>query len=264
MRTNHVKRTLAAGGTSVGTMMFEFDSPGIGRIASLAGADFVIFDMEHSGWSDETVKGLIASTRAAETVPMVRVPSTQYHLLSRPLDAGAMGLMVPMVEDEAQARTIVRSAKYPPMGARGAGFSLAHDDFEGGDVAAKMTSANEEGFLIAQIETSRGIENVEEIAAVEGIDCLWIGHFDLTLSMGIPAQFGHPDFLKAVDRMLNACAKHGKAPGIMGGSVEASNAWLERGFRAIAYGGDLWIYQEALSHGIEEIKGVANQLRAPK
>lgn len=264
MRTNHVKRTLAAGGTSIGTMMFEFDSPGIGRIAALAGADFVIFDMEHSGWSDETVKGLIASTRAAETIPMVRVPSTQYHLLSRPLDAGAMGLMVPMVEDEAQAQTIVRSAKYPPVGGRGAGFSLAHDDFEGGDVAAKMTSANEEGFLIAQIETARGIENVEAIAAVEGIDCLWIGHFDLTLSMGIPAQFEHPDFLKAVDRMLNACAKHNKAPGIMGGSVEASNAWLERGFRAIAYGGDLWIYQEALRSGIEAIKGVAGHVRAAK
>lgn len=257
MRANHVKRTLASGGISVGTMMFEFDSPGIGRIASLAGAEFVIFDMEHSGWSDETVKSLIASTRSAATVPMVRVPSTQYHLLSRPLDAGAMGLMVPMVEDEAQARTIVRSAKYPPAGGRGAGFSLAHDDYEGGDVAAKMASANEEGFLIAQIETARGIDNVEAIAAVDGIDCLWIGHFDLTLSMGIPAQFEHPDFLRAVDRMLAACAKHGKTPGIMGGNVAASKEWLARGFRAIAYSGDLWIYQEALRNGIAQIKAAS-------
>src|SRR6476660_2911382 len=104
MRANPVKRKLAQGGVSIGTMMFEFDSPGIGRVAALAGAEFVIFDMEHSGWSDETVKNLIATTRSSDTVPMVRVPSTQYHLLSRPLDVGAMGLMVPMVEDEAQAR----------------------------------------------------------------------------------------------------------------------------------------------------------------
>jgi 2-keto-3-deoxy-L-rhamnonate aldolase RhmA len=145
MRANHVKRTLAAGGVAIGTMMFEFDSPGIGRIASLAGADFVIFDMEHSGWSDETVKWLIASTRAAEVVPMVRVPSTQYHLLSRPLDIGAMGLMVPMVEDEAQARVIVQSSKYPPTGVRGAGFSLAHDDFEGGNVARRCRAPTTRG-----------------------------------------------------------------------------------------------------------------------
>ena len=76
--------------------------------------------MEHTGWSIETIRMLMATTRAADTVPMVRVPATQYHLMSRPLDVGAMGLMVPMVEDEEQARTIVRSAKYPPAGGRGA------------------------------------------------------------------------------------------------------------------------------------------------
>ena len=259
MRANAVKRKLAAGGVSIGTMMFEFDTPGIGRIAALAGAEFVVFDMEHSGWSDETVKGLIASTRAAETIPMVRVPSTQYHLLSRPLDAGAMGLMVPMVEDAEQARVIVRSSKYPPFGARGAGFSLAHDDFEGGDVAGKMQSANSEGFLIAQIETARGIENVDAIASVEGIDCLWIGHFDLTLSLGIPAQFDHPLFMRSIDRTLEACAKYGKTPAIMGGDVQSSIDWLAYGFRAVAYGGDLWIYQAALRSGITTINAAVKK-----
>ena len=254
MRENGTKRKLAAGGTSIGTMMFEFSSTGIGRIAAAAGAEFAIFDMEHSGWSIETIRTLIATTCAADIVPMVRVPATQYHLLSRPLDIGAMGLMIPMVETEAQARLIVESAKYPPIGRRGAGFSLAHDDYAGGDVAEKMTSANEEGLLIAQIETALGVENVEAIAAVEGIDCLWIGHFDLTLSLGIPAQFDHPRFHAAVDRVLDACAKHGKAPGIMGGTVESSLEWIDRGFRAIAYSGDLWIYQAALAEGIARLQ----------
>src|SRR3954453_21941748 len=116
MRENPVKRKLAAGGISIGTMMFEFNSTGIGRIASLAGAEFAIFDMEHSGWSIETIRTLIATSRAAEMIPMVRVPATQYHLLSRPLDVGAMGLMVPMVETGEQAKSIVQSAKYPPVG----------------------------------------------------------------------------------------------------------------------------------------------------
>jgi 2-keto-3-deoxy-L-rhamnonate aldolase RhmA len=254
MRENLVKRKLAAGEISIGTMMFEFSSTGIGRIAALAGAEFAIFDMEHSGWSIETIRTLIATSRAADLIPMVRVPATQYHLLSRPLDVGAMGLMIPMVETEEQARLIVQSAKYPPVGGRGAGFSLAHDDYAGGEVAAKMQNANDEGFLIAQIETARGVENVEAIAAVEGVDCLWIGHFDLTLSLGIPAQFDHPLFHSAVDRVLDACAKYGKTPGIMGGSVESSLDWIDRGFRAIAYSGDLWIYQTALAQGIATLQ----------
>src|SRR4051812_18245891 len=187
MRENTVKRALAAGDTAIGTMVFEFNSTGIGRVAASAGAEFVIFDMEHTGWSIETIRMLVATTRAAETVPMVRVPATQYHLLSRPLDVGAMGLMIPMVEDAVQAQLIVRSAKYHPQGGRGTAFGVAHDDYVPGDVAAKMASANAEGFLIAQIETAKGVENAAAIAAVDGIDCLWIGHFDLTQSLGIPA-----------------------------------------------------------------------------
>lgn len=257
MRENKTKRTLAAGGVSIGTMGFEFNTTGIGRVVGAAGADFVIYDMEHTGWSIETIRMLMATTRAADTVPMVRVPATQYHLLSRPLDVGAMGLMVPMVQDEAQARLIVQSAKYPPQGVRGCAFGVAHDDYTGGDVVAKMTNANDEVFLIAQIETGKGVENVDAIAAVEGIDCIWIGHFDLTASLGIPAQFDHPDFQRAVDQVVKAGAKHNKACGIMASSVANAQDWLSRGFRAVAYSGDLWIYQQALAQGIAAVRDAA-------
>ena len=254
MRANTVKRTLAAGGKSIGTMVFEFNTTGIGRVAAEAGAEFVIFDMEHTGWSIETIRMLIATTRAAETVPMVRVPATQYHLLSRPLYVGAMGLMVPMVEDADQAKFIVRSAKYFPEGGRGAAFGVAHDDYTGGDVVTKMASANNETMLIAQIETTKGVENADAIAAVEGIDCLWIGHFDLTQSLGIPAQFDNPIFQDSVDKVLAACADHGKSAGIMAGSVDVGHQWLGRGFRAVAYSGDLWILQQALADGIAALR----------
>jgi 2-keto-3-deoxy-L-rhamnonate aldolase RhmA len=259
MRENTVKHTLAAGGYSVGTMIFEFNTTGIGRIAAAAGADFVIFDMEHTGWSIETIRMLVATTRAANALPMVRVPATQYHLLSRPLDVGAMGLMIPMVEDAAQAELIVRSAKYFPEGGRGAAFGIAHDDYVGGPVADKMASANAEGFLMAQIETAKGVENAEAIAAVEGIDCLWIGHFDLSLSLGIPAQFDNPQFLDAVDTVLAACKKYNKTPGIMAGGIDAGRDWIKRGFRAIAYNGDLWIYQQALAEGVATMRQLAKE-----
>ena len=255
MRQNQVKRNLAAGDVAIGTMIFEFNTPGIGRIAANAGAAFVVYDMEHTGWSIETIRVLTATTRAADTVPLVRVPAIQYHLLSRPLDVGAMGLMIPMVETEEQARSIVRSARYAPDGARGAAFAIAHDDYAGGDIVTKMQSANDEVLLIAQIETVAGVEQADRIAAVDGIDVLWIGHFDLTASLGIPGQFNHPTYLRSVDRVLEACQRHGKTPGIMAGDAPAGQSLLGQGFRAIAFSGDLWIYGEALKTGIEALAG---------
>ena len=254
MRENPVKRTLAAGGVAIGTMVFEFASSGVARIAAEAGAEFVVFDMEHTGWSIETIRTLMATAGGANMVPAVRAPATAYHLLSRPLDVGAMGLMVPMVESEAQAREIVRAAKYPPLGGRGAAFGIAHDDYAGGDVAAKMEAANREGLVFAQVETAQGIEAAAAIAAVEGVDLLWIGQFDLSVSLGVPAQFEHPTFLRAVDRVLEACARHGKTPGMMVTDVASGQALLAQGFRCLAYSGDLWIYGEALRRGIAGLR----------
>jgi 2-dehydro-3-deoxyglucarate aldolase/4-hydroxy-2-oxoheptanedioate aldolase len=235
-------------------MGFEFTSEGVGRIVATAGSEYIIYDMEHTGWSIETIRNLIATTRAAETIPMVRVPAAQYNLISRPLDVGAMGIMVPMVETVEQAELIAKSCKYPPAGIRGCAFGVQHDDYTGGDVLAKMQSANEEIFVIAQIETKLGLENAAAIAAVDGIDCLWIGHFDLTTSLGIPAQWEHPLFQNAVDRVLDVCREHDVVPGIMGGTVEDSIAWVNRGFKAVAYSGDLWIFQKALGDGLSAIR----------
>jgi 2-dehydro-3-deoxyglucarate aldolase/4-hydroxy-2-oxoheptanedioate aldolase len=254
MRDNKVKRALAEGGMSVGTMVFEFKTPGLARIAAEAGADFLIFDMEHTGWGEETIGMLVATARAADVVPMARVPATQYHLIARVLDVGVMGIMVPMVESEEQARLIVASAKYPPVGRRGAAFGIAHDDFKSGDILAAMRSANDEGLLIAQIETAAGLENVERIAAVDGIDVLWIGHFDLTNSLGIPGQFDHPRYLAAVKRVLATCHQQGKAAGFMAASAEQGRALRAQGFRCLAYWGDLWIYGQALRDGIAGIR----------
>jgi len=254
MRSNPVKRALAGGGVSLGTMMFEFSTSGIARIAAEAGAEFAIFDMEHTGWSVETIRALTATAGGANLVPLVRIPAVKYPFIARVLDVGAMGLMAPMVSSAEQAQYLARSAKYPPDGRRGAAFGVAHDDYAGGDIVAKMRAANDEVLLIAQIETVAGVENVDAIAAVEGIDVLWIGHFDLTNDMGIPGQFTHPDYLAAVDRVLAACRAHGKAAGILTDAVAPGRALLEQGFRILAYGGDLWLYQQALREGIAGLR----------
>ena len=253
MRLNPVKQKVQQGNTSIGTFMFEFNTTGVSRIAAGAGAEFAIFDMEHTGWSIESIRMLIATTGSTEMIPYVRVPATEYHFIARALDIGAMGLMVPMVESAEQAKKIVVSAKYPPVGRRGAGFGLAHDDYSGGDIIEKITTANSQTHLIAQIETTAGVNRANEIAAVEGIDVLWVGHFDLTNSLGIPGQFDHPLFKEALTTVLTACQQHHKVAGFMPGDVAQGKSILDLGFRMIAYGGDLWLYQNALREGVNTL-----------
>jgi 2-dehydro-3-deoxyglucarate aldolase/4-hydroxy-2-oxoheptanedioate aldolase len=254
MKRNPVKKKLRDGGVVAGTLVLEFATTGIARIAASAGAEFILFDMEHSGWSMDTIRTLLATVPAG-IVPLVRVPATEYHFLARVLDLGARGLMVPMVESADQARRIVDSARYPPIGRRGAAFGVAHDDYQPGDAIDKMRSANDEVLLIAQIETARGVENVNEIAAVEGIDVLWIGHNDLSNSLGIPGQFDHPRYHEAVTRVLAACRPHGQAAGFMATGIEQARALLAQGFRILAYGGDVWLYQTALREGLAALRG---------
>lgn len=256
MRVNSVKQTLEAGNTSVGTFVFEFNTTGIGRIAAEAGAEFVLFDMEHTGWSVETIRMLVATSRCADTIPMVRVPATQYHFMARVLDMGAMGIMMPMVESVEQAQLMADSCKYPPVGLRGAAFTISHDDYTGGDVNEKQRHADENTLLIAQIETAAGLENVEAIASVDGIDVLWIGQYDLSSSLGIPGQFDDPKFLSAAERVVAAARANDKAAGFMPLSVEEAKLRIEQGFRCLAYGGDLWIYQAALRSGLKAVRAM--------
>lgn len=254
MIRNAVKHKLREGGVSIGTMLFEFNTTGIARIAANAGAEFAVFDMEHSGWTIETIRMLMATTPKSELVPIVRIPATEYHFVANVLDMGAMGIMVPMCESADQARLLVSSAKYPPVGRRGAAFGIAHDDYRGGSITETIQSANDETLLIAQIETDRGLENVEEIAAVPGIDALWIGLYDLTLSLGVAGQMNHPVVLAATDRVFAACRVHNKSPAVLVTSIAEGEAQLARGFKLIAYGGDLWLYQAALRAGIMKLR----------
>ncbi len=250
MRDNLVRRTLESGRSSFGTMVFGFDCSGIGRLAHDAGADFVLFDQEHSGWSIDTIRNLIASSRSCPITPLVRVPTVAYHLIAPVLDVGAAGIMAPMVNTPEQAQLLADSCYYPPVGRRGAAFGVGHDDYASGDVVEKMQSANREVLVIAQIETEEGVRNVDAIAGTDGIHVLWIGHFDLTNSLGIPAQFDRPRYLDAVARVMDACNAHGKAAGFMA-STPAETEWaLASGFRILALGGDLWIYREALRQSI--------------
>jgi 2-dehydro-3-deoxyglucarate aldolase/4-hydroxy-2-oxoheptanedioate aldolase len=238
MPKRSIRQRVLAGDIVNGVMVFEMFTPGVARIAQVAGAEYVLYDLEHTGLSIETLKMLVATCEAARIVPMARVPRGEYHLLAPALDVGVHGVMIPMVESAAQARGIVDSTRYPPMGRRGAAFGFAHDGYEAGDVNSKMRRLNARNLVIAQIETERGLEHVEEIAAVKGIDVLWVGHFDLTNFLGIPGEFKNPVYLKALKRVIAAAKAHKKGLGFMAGDATWYADYRKMGFNMLAAGTD--------------------------
>ena len=161
MRENDVRRALAAGESPIGLMIFEYGTTGIARMCRVGGADFVLYDMEHSGWTPETVKVLLETARAAGITPFVRVRDSGRSSVSLMLDLGALGLMIPMVESADQARRIVDYARYAPAGSRGVAVYHA-DDIEPEGLPATLTKANREAVLMAQIETVAGVEHVAD------------------------------------------------------------------------------------------------------
>jgi 2-dehydro-3-deoxyglucarate aldolase/4-hydroxy-2-oxoheptanedioate aldolase len=257
VKENAIKKSVMAGETVAGAMAFEFFSPGMSSILANAGCRFVLYDMEHTGLGFETLKWLFASCRGLPIEPMVRVPRGEYTWLARALDLGARGVMIPMVESQEQARSVVQACRYPPVGRRGAAFGFAQCDYLGGDVGDKIRQAHERTLVIAQIETERGLECVEEIAAVDGIDVLWVGHFDLSNFMGIPGRFDDPRFDEAMRRVAEVSRRHGKVAGFMATDRDWIKRASEMGFTMIAAGTDTGLLQQAYGELVACIEGRA-------
>ena len=254
MRPNPVRERLARGEAVFGPMVFEFFTPGLMSLLGQAGADFVVLDMEHSGIGPDTIKAQLGAARGTGVVPIVRVPGCAAHLIAPILDAGALGIMVPLVETRAQAEAIVGWCRYRPLGKRGLGFSVAHDDYGTGDIGKKMDEANARTLVVALIESQTGIDNVDAILSVPGIDVGWLGHYDLTDSMGIAGEFEHPRFAAAVETLLAAAARHGKAAGFLATSLEQARAWRAKGFRCLGHGTDVGLLRDVLRAGIAALK----------
>ncbi len=165
--------------------------------------------------------------------------------------------MIPMVESAEQAQSIVQACRYPPVGRRGAAFGFAQCDYLGGDVGDKILRYHERTLVIAQIETERGLDQVEKIAAVDGIDVLWVGHFDLSNFMGIPAKFNDPRFDAAMRHVAQVARRHGKAAGFM--ATDA--AWIARardmGYTMIAAGTDTGLLESATKDLVGRIEAPA-------
>ena len=256
-----LKRQAKTKDLKVGHFIVEFATPGIGHIVKNAGCDFVLFDLEHSGFSFETAKSAVRYFEAAACPAIVRVPSKDYNHIARGLDVGAEGMMLPMVNNAAEARQIIDAIKYAPVGRRGVALGIAHDSYRVGDVMSALAVANERTTFFAQIETREGAENAEAIAALEGVDCLWVGHFDLSCSLGVPGQFDHADFLAAIEAVLAACRNTGKALGRLVPTAELGADLFKQGFDFVCYSGDVWVLSGALKEGVDKIRAGADPVR---
>ena len=260
MLTNRIRTLLAEGKVPVGHMVWEFKTRGIASLVAGAGCDFVLIDMEHSGFDLDVMGDLIAWARGSGLTSVVRVPDMEYHFIARCLDAGALGIMVPNVESVAEARRAADFMKYPPRGHRGVGLGHAHTGYTApSDPAAYMAEADAQTFLIAQMESAAGVAAADGIAALDGVDCLWVGHFDLSTNLGVPGQFDHAKYMEAIRAVITACRKHGKAAGMQPGSPEQAQWALAQGFNLLSYSADSTLYKRALAEGIATVKRLAEE-----
>lgn len=251
-----VRERLAKGERCYGTMVFDLFTPATTAVLADCGYDFAILDTEHSGVGIETIKQQIAYARGLPIEVWVRVPEKTYAAVATVLDAGATGVMVPMLETAEEAQALVSWARYQPEGKRGLAFGVGHDAYRGRDPQAAMAAANARNCVLGLIETKKGIENCDAILATPGFDLGWLGHFDLTADLGCAAQWEHPDFLAAVDRLAAAGKKHKKALGSLDRNPEFVGKMAARGFTALGYGSDVAALRSAYTAGLEALKAL--------
>jgi 2-keto-3-deoxy-L-rhamnonate aldolase RhmA len=238
----------------VGTFLFEFATPGIGQILKAAEAEFAVLDMEHTGFGFETVRQVVRYCQAAALV--VRVPSQQRHHISRALDTGADGVMVPIVSSVDQAKAVLDAAKYWPDGTRGVALGLGHERFavRREPQVPRFAEQNARTCIILQIEDPRGAAAADEIAALPGVDMLWLGHNDLSVALGEPGAFDHPDFVQAEQATIAAAKKHGKSVGRLSVDAKQGAAFAAMGYDFVAIAGDVWLLQQAFAAGIATVR----------
>lgn len=234
--TGQFKQRLLARERLSGTFL-NLGSPVTVEMAGLAGFDWLLIDHEHGPGGEETLLHQLQAASATPAVPIVRVAANETARFKRVLDAGAAGVMVPWVSNEAEARAAVAAMRYPPHGIRGT--AKLHRGCEFGATFADYYAQSHEWLvMMAQIETVEGVRQAERIAAVDGVDVLFIGPMDLTTSMGIQDQLTHPAFREAVRFITQAAEKAGKASGILLHNAALLPLCLEFGISVIALGSD--------------------------
>jgi 4-hydroxy-2-oxoheptanedioate aldolase len=248
MRNNRVLEKLRQGKAALVTTVTPYASPKLTEMIGLLDFDCVWIDMEHQDYSYDQLFNMALGCRASGTEPMARIRKGDYWTYSRPFEAGATGIMVPHCRSGAEAEQIVRFSRFAPLGMRGIDGVEAAADYGLAPTAEYMAHANRETFIAVQIEDREAVDDLDAIAAVEGVDILFVGPADLSQSYGIPLQTQDPLMLRAINRVAEAAARHGKWWGIPVGSAEQGERYYEMGARFLACGAAIILLQEGWRH----------------
>jgi 2-keto-3-deoxy-L-rhamnonate aldolase RhmA len=237
--TNHARQRLAAGGLALGFGVQHLRGPAVGMIAQASGFDWLFIDMEHGAMSVDDATRIAIAALGQGITPIVRICKDALHEGTRCLDNGAMGVVVPHVDTAAEAEAVAAAYRFPPLGTRSWGGPPFAYGLGPVNAAAAQAELNREILVCCMIETPEAVANAAAIAAVPGVDSLMIGTSDLTASMGIAGQIGHPDVRAAYAQAAAACAQHGKVMG-MGGVYDEQVApdYIRLGARFILSGSD--------------------------
>ena len=253
MKKNNLKEVLKEGKNVFGPFM-KFTDPAAVEIMGFAGFDFVIIDAEHGPISMQNAQNMIRSAETANITPIIRVASNDEALILRALDIGAQGIEIPQINIKSQAIKAVKSVKYSPQGERGVCRYVRAANYSSMDKFEYFKSANNETMIIAHIEGVEGINNLDEILSVPGIDVIFVGPYDLSQSLSIPGEVNNPLVTEKMKEVVLKCRENKVAVGTFVDDVKTAKFWVSLGVQYMSFSVDVGILYEASKQIVKKFK----------
>ncbi len=254
IKENKIKKLLKEGRAVIGTFV-KITDPCTVELITNAGFDFIAIDNEHTAMSKETMVNLIRTADATGIVPTVRVRENSRPEILQALDAGAYGVMVPETSSAEEVKLVVERAKYAPEGNRGYSASQRSANYSGMNPAEYARLSNDNTLVVVYCETARALENLDAMLAVEGVDVMFVGPFDLTQALGVIGEPNHPKVLAAIDTIVKKTRAAGKAAGIIAADADKAKQLIAQGFQYIVLGSDQAFIQNLGKKYLKEIRG---------
>jgi len=253
LKKNNLKEALKKGKNVFGPFM-KFTDPAAVEIMGFSGFDFVIIDSEHGPISMQSAQNMIRAAETANITPVIRVANNNEALILRALDIGAQGIEIPQINDNLQAIKAIRSVKYAPQGERGVCRYVRAANYSSMDKFEYFKSANNETMIIAHIEGVEGINNLDEILSIPGIDVIFIGPYDLSQSLGIPGQVNNSLVVEKMKEVVLKCKENKVSVGTFADDIETAKFWVSLGVQYMSFSVDVGILYETSKQIVEKLK----------
>jgi 4-hydroxy-2-oxoheptanedioate aldolase len=253
MKKNYLKEALMNGKTAFGPFL-KITDPAVVEIMGFAGFDFVIIDQEHGPISVQSAQDMIRAAESVNITPIIRVADNDESLILRALDIGAQGVEIPQINCKSDALRAVNSAKYSPQGDRGVCRYVRAANYSSTDKFKYFKSANKGTMVIIHIEGVKGINNLDEILSVSGIDVVFIGPYDLSQSLGIPGKVNDSLVVEKMKEVVLKCKQHKIAVGTFADDVQTAKKWISLGVQYMSFSVDVGILYEASKSIMNELK----------